>query len=144
MRSDSIVLHSRRSRVRLAYQFDNLTNRPHMRTQSRLHRRGNPQGLVNPSEVVVHVEQGEHRDVVLDLLREGVGQAGKAPHVHSHVEVLSLNVAGRNVSLIGGADNLDALGALTLRRAVALLCLRIIAVHLHKLRVVDVRTRVTC
>jgi hypothetical protein len=43
------------------------------------------------------------------------------------------------VSLIGRADNLDALGALTLRWAVALLCLRIVAVNLHKLRVVDVR-----
>src|SRR5260370_34413904 len=95
-----------------------------MRTQARFHRRSNPQGLMNPRKVVVHVKQGDHRNVVLDLLTEGIRQPGEAAHVHSHVEVLSLNVAGRNVCLIGRSNNLDALGALTLRRAVALLCLQ--------------------
>ena len=94
---------------------------------------------MNAREVMMNMKQGESVHMVLNLLAERIRQASETAHLHSHVEILSLNVAGRNVFLIGGADNLDALGALTLRRAVALLCLRIVAVHLHKLREVDVR-----
>jgi hypothetical protein len=114
-----------------------------MLTDARFHRRSNPQGLMNPRKAVVHMEQRNRRHVILNLLTEGIRQPCKAPHVHSHVEVLSLGVVGRNVFLIGRAYNLDALGALTLRRVVALLCLRIVAVHLHKLREVNVGFKFT-
>ena len=43
---------------------NNLLNRPHMRTQASIHRRGSPQGLMNAPKVVVHVEQ---RDLVMWL-----------------------------------------------------------------------------
>src|SRR6266567_1317713 len=100
-----------------------------MLTDSRFHRRSNAQGLMNPREVVVHVKQGDHSDVILNLLTEGVRQSCKSPHVHPHVEILSLNVAGRYVLLIGRADHFDSLGAKTLRRAIPLLSLnRIIAI----------------
>src|ERR1035437_9462104 len=69
-------------------------NRPRMLTDTRFHRRSNPEGLVNPAKVVVHVKQSDHCDVVLDLLAEGVCQPGEAPHVHSHVEILPFHVAG--------------------------------------------------
>ena len=112
----------------------------HMLTDARFHRRSNSQGLMNPREVVVHVEQGDHCDMVLNLLTEGIRKPGKAPHIHSHVEVLSLNVAGRNVRLIGRPHDLNAFGSLTLRRAVALCPFGIVTINLHKLRIVDLAT----
>ncbi|SRR5258708_6900980 len=109
-----------------------------MLTDTRFHRRSNPQGLMNPRKVIVHVKQGDHRNMVLDLLSEGIRQASEAPHVHSHVEILSLDVAGRNVLLIGLADHFDSLGAKTLRRAIPLLSLdRIVAIDLDQLRVIN-------
>ena len=112
-------------------------NRPNVLTNARFHRRSNAQGLRNPAEVVVHVEQRYHRDVILKLLTEGIRQSGKAPHVHPHVEILSLNVAGADVFGIGRPDNGIASGAKTLRRAVALLSLGIVAKYFDQLRVVN-------
>ena len=76
---------------------------------------------MNPCKVVVHMEQRHHVDVVVDFLRERIGQPSKAPHVHSHVQVLALDVAGRDVGLIGITADGDTLGAKTLRRAVTAL-----------------------
>ena len=72
-------------------------------------------------KIVVHVEQRNHCDVIVELLAEGIRQASEAPHVHPHVEVLTFHEAGRDVLLIGVADDFDALGAKTLRGAVAFL-----------------------
>lgn len=113
-------------------------NRPHMLTDASFHRRGNAQGLMNPCEVIVHVKQGNHGDVILNLLTEGVRQAGESAHVHPHIEVLPLHVAGADVFMVRGADNVYALGAQTLCRAVAFLPVRIVAVDFHQLRVVHV------
>lgn len=111
-----------------------------MRTDASFHRRSDPQGLMNPAKVVVHVKQSNHGGVVLKLLAEGVRQASESAHVHTHVEILTLHVASRDVLLIRGADHFDALGAKTLRGAVALLSLRIVAEYLDQLRVVDLVT----
>ena len=70
-------------------------------------------------KVVVHMEQRNHRDVIIELLTEGIRQAGKSPHVHPHVKILPLHIAGADVRVIRLADNVDTLGAQTLRRAVA-------------------------
>jgi hypothetical protein len=69
-----------------------------MLTDPSFHRRSNAQGLMNPRKVVVHVEQGDHRDVIVDLLRESIGQASEPAHVHPHVEVLAFNLTGRDVA----------------------------------------------
>jgi len=53
----------------------------------RLHRGGDSQGLMNPAEVVMHVVNGNGRDVVLDLLGESIGQSGESAHGHSHGEI---------------------------------------------------------
>jgi len=53
-----------------------------------------PQRLVNPTEVVVHEVQRDGSAVILDLLGEGVGQAGEPTHGHPHGQVLALDVAG--------------------------------------------------
>jgi len=108
-----------------------------MIAQASFHRRSNPQRLMHTREVVVHVEQRDRVNQVVNLLTERIGQSGEAPHLHSHVEILALYVAGRNVCLIRVADDFYALGAQTLRGAVALLPFRIVAINLHQLCVVD-------
>ena len=52
-----------------------ISYRPHMLTDARFHRRSNPERLVHARKVVVHVEQGNHGDMILNLLAECVGQA---------------------------------------------------------------------
>src|ERR1022692_1094040 len=109
-----------------------------MLTNASLHRRSNPQRLVNPAEVVVHMKQRQHSDVIFELLTEGVRQPGKPPHIHSHVEILSLNVGRADVLWVGRANDRLSFGPKTLRRAVTGRSLRIVAINLDQLRVVDI------
>ena len=69
-----------------------LLNRPHMRTEPRFHRRSNAQGLMHATEVVVHMKQREHSDVIIELLAEGVRQPSEPPHIHPHVEILPFDI----------------------------------------------------
>ena len=92
------------------------------------HRRSNAQGLVNPCEVIVHVKQRNHGDVVVQLLTEGVRQASEPAHVHPHIKILPLHITGADVFVVRRTDDVYALGAQTLRRAVALLPFGIVAV----------------
>ena len=112
-------------------------NRPHMLADARFHSWSDSQGLMKPYEVVVHMEQRDHGDVMIQLLAERIRQAREAPHVHPPVEILSFHVRRANVRVIRCADDVDTLGAQTLCRAVALLPFRIVAVDLHQLRVVN-------
>jgi hypothetical protein len=45
-----------------------IPNRPQAIRHPRRHRRSDPQRLMNPAEVVVHVVKGQHRNVVFKLL----------------------------------------------------------------------------
>src|ERR1017187_556284 len=108
-----------------------------MRTDASFHRRGDAQRLMHTREIVAHVKQRNHRDVVVQLFAERIRQASKAPHVHPHVEILALHEAGRDVILIRVADNFHALGSKTLCGAVAFLSLGIVAENLHQLCVID-------
>ena len=89
-------------------------DRPNMLTDARFHRRSDAQGLVNPHEVVVHMEQRDHGNVIIELLAKGIRQAREASHVHPHVQVLALdlNTLGGNVAdnavLVLGAGGPDA------------------------------------
>ena len=60
-------------------------------------------------EVVIGEPQGKSGVVVLPLLRESVGQAGEAPNLHSHREVLSFDVRGANLARIGASRDWDHL-----------------------------------
>lgn len=105
----------------------------------RLHCRGYAQRLMHAAEVVIHEVESEGMTVIVDFLRERVGEPGEAAHLHPHREVLALDVAGRDVAesrpaVDDGWDRADA-G----RRAVApAVALRIVAVELDQHRVVDV------
>ena len=72
-------------------------------------------------------------DMVLQFLRKAIRQASKAAISHPQIEILALHETSRDMGLIGTANDFDALGAKTLRGAVAFLSLRIVAVDLHQL-----------
>jgi hypothetical protein len=95
---------------------------------------------MHPAEVVVHMEDRQHVNMVLDFLAERIGQPSEAAHTHPHVEVLALHIAGRYMVLIGVTADGDTLGAKTLRRAVPSLAFGIVAVNLYQLREVDARS----
>ena len=59
-----------------------------------------PDGLVLADHVVVQEMDSNHRCVVLYLLGEAIGQACGPPHVHSHREVLALNMAGADLIFV--------------------------------------------
>ena len=83
----------------------------------------------------------ESRDVVLDLLGEGVCQAGESAHGHPHGEVLPLDIAGADMVGIGVADLGFLLRADARRRAVAHVgsaFVHLAAVEFHQDPVVDV------
>jgi hypothetical protein len=64
------------------------------------------QRLMNPAEVVVHVMERDRVFQILQLFGETVRQPRESAHRHSHGEILALNVAGRNVVVVGcAADN---------------------------------------
>src|ERR1035441_6159126 len=111
-----------------------------MLTNTSFHCRGNTERLMDAHEVVVHMKQRDHSDVVIELLTEGVRQPSETPHVHSHIEVLAFHIAGADVLMVRGADDIHALGAKTLRRAVTGLSLGIVAVNLDQLRVIYSRS----
>ena len=113
-------------------------NRQRMITDTRFHRRRNPQGLMNAAEIVVHMKQSQHSDVIFELLTEGIGQPGEAPHVHPHVEIRPLNVRRADVLRIGRTNDRLSLGTKTLCRAVTGSSLGIVSVDLDQLRVVNV------
>jgi hypothetical protein len=64
-----------------------------------------PQGLVNPAEVVVHVMQRNRVLQILQFFREAVGQSRKSAHRHAHGQILPLNIAGRDMVVIGIAGD---------------------------------------
>ena len=74
---------------------------------------------MNLAKVIEHEMQRHGMGVILDLLAKRVRQAREAAHMHSHREVLALNVAGRNMALVGVAGNHRALCADESRWAVA-------------------------
>src|ERR1022692_622024 len=116
----------------------NVRNRPRTLTDPRFHRRGNAQGLVDANEVVVHMEQSQHSDVIFQFLAEGVRQPGEPPHTHPHVEILSLNVRRADMLRVWRTDDRLSLGPKTLRRAVTGCSLGIAAIDLNQLRVVNI------
>src|SRR5260221_516738 len=111
---------------------------PRLAGNARCNCRSGLERLMNPNKVVVHVEQRNAVHVVLNLLREGISEPSKTAHVHAHREILSLDVAGRNVQWVGCAENQFLFAAVALRGAVALLRFGIVPKMLDEHRVIDV------
>jgi len=60
---------------------------------------------MNPAKVVMHVVKRNGMFQVLNFLRECVSQTSESAHGHAHCEVLPLNVASGNVSVVRIATN---------------------------------------
>ena len=69
------------------------------------------QGLVNPAEIVVHEVERNSPSQIVRLLRKCVCQARESSHLHSHREVLSLDIACGNVAWIRLSDDRYYTGA---------------------------------
>jgi hypothetical protein len=89
---------------------------------------------VDAAEVVVREVQPERCRVVLQLLGEGIGQAGEAADAHPHGQVGALDVAGRDVLGIGATLDERLRRASADSRGVAVISLRALAVVLDQLR----------
>lgn len=74
---------------------------------------------MNAHKVVPHVVDGDARNVSFDLLAERVGEASKAADLHAHGQVLTFDVAGRDVLGVGVACSDFLLAANALWRRVA-------------------------
>lgn len=59
---------------------------------------------MNPAEVVMGDVQRDRRDVVVQLLREAVGQAGEPARPHAQGKVLPLDIAGLKLIASGEVD----------------------------------------
>ena len=73
------------------------TPRPNMFADPCLHRPSYFKALMNPNEIVVEEMQGQCRFEVLKFPRERIRQPCKPTHLHSHSQVLSLNVSCQDV-----------------------------------------------
>lgn len=90
---------------------------------------------MNTAEIVVTKVQSYRGFQIVQLLRESIGQSGKASHLHSHGQVLSFHETSRDALRIGFA--LSDLGYNLDDRARGVFCravvLPIIAVQFHEL-----------
>ena len=58
---------------------------------------------MNPAEIVVHVMECDRVFQIREFFAKRIGQSRKAAHLHSHSQILALNVARGNVLVIGQA-----------------------------------------
>jgi len=65
---------------------------PNIVANTGLHGGGDSQSLMDKAEVVPSKVKRQHGVEFLPFLREGVGQASESPHLHSHRQVLALDV----------------------------------------------------
>src|SRR5260370_37125627 len=142
----SVVLRSKRELAphplinysTLRDKSNNLTNRPHMLTNPRFHRRGDAQRLVNPRKVVVNMKQRQRVNMILNLLAETIRQACEAAVLHSQVEILALHKRSADMFRIGRTKYAFFFDAKTLRGAVRPSAFRISPENLNELRLVVV------
>jgi hypothetical protein len=93
---------------------------------------------MNASEIVVHVMQRNRISVVLDFFRKSVCQSGEPTHAHPHREVLTLDVARRDVLRVRLARTAECLRSLDLRWAVPAGRMGNFAIELDQLGIIDI------
>jgi hypothetical protein len=85
---------------------------------ARFHCRGYSQGLVDAAEIVPSEVERQQSVKLFPLLREGIGQACESPHLHSHGQILTLDVRGANLLHVGFSENRNLFASDTLGRRV--------------------------
>ncbi len=99
---------------------------------------------MDAAEIVEHGVERNHVHVIFKLLRKRIGEPGEATHVHTHGEVLALDMAGRYMPVVRVAFNAALACSRAFRRAVlALMALlaRGFAVYLDKLGIVHIAAK---
>ncbi len=79
---------------------------------TRRHRRRHPQGLVNPTEIVVGEVQRQRRLEVRQFLAERIGRSGEPAAHHADGQVLPFDVARVDPGRIGIARNRQGAGGI--------------------------------
>ena len=93
---------------------------------------------MNLDEVVGEVSQGNGRDVIINLFREGISQASEPACSHPHAEVMSFDITGIDMLRVWVAGNSVALTSKAYSGAVALLSTFSDSVDLDQHRVVNI------
>src|SRR5436190_2003008 len=96
--------------------------RPNVVGKPSRHRRGDPERLMDTDEVVMDEVNRHGQPVVLELLGEGVRQAGEPAHGHPHREVAAFNVGRAHERYVRVPADLLLAGANHLTGAVFALC----------------------
>jgi hypothetical protein len=139
MGSDSVAFLGRSLHRRSLGEFNDFLNGLYMLSDSRFHRWRHAQGLMDPREIVVHVEQRHGMRVIFDLLPERIGEPREPAHLHPHREVLPLDIGRADVLRVRASRDVLWRTAKALARAVARLAFRRGALDLVEHRVIDVR-----
>jgi hypothetical protein len=69
------------------------------------HGRGNAKRAVDSHEVVIGKVQGKCGVMILPLFAESVRQSSESANLHTHGQVLALDMAGANLIRVGIADD---------------------------------------
>ena len=112
-----------------------------MIAKPRFHCWRDTQGLVNSAEIVMHVMESNRVLQILKFLAESVSQSRESAHRHSHGQILSLDVAGRNMFAGGTSDNSGLASAYAYCGTVSDLGVSSGAVYLLELCIVNVATK---
>jgi hypothetical protein len=84
--------------------------------QTSSHAWRDPQSLVDSSEIVVYGVDRNQSRVILTFFTESIRQSGKAPHPHSHAQVVPLHVGCTHMIWVGiAAYNLHVAANFKLR-----------------------------
>ena len=94
---DWILQKSGSVSVWIVQQSCQVLDAPQLFRDACMHCRRNAQRRVDSHEVVEHKMKRNRMRMVLNFLREGICQSGKPTHVHSHSQVLTFNVTGRDI-----------------------------------------------
>ena len=117
-------------------QPDKVSDVPYAIRETGFHCRSNAERLVYPAKIVVRKMQGARQPVGFDFFGECICQPGESAHLHTHGELLPLDMAGGEKRRIWmTSDNSDGF-ADKFTRAVAALSARV-SVDFNDLRKVD-------
>jgi hypothetical protein len=87
------------------YYIQKLFDLPNVVANPSLHSGCNAKGLVNSAEIIPSEIKSQHSVKFLPLFRESIGQAGESAHLHSHGQVLALDMRGADVFRVGVSEH---------------------------------------
>lgn len=111
-----------------------------MIAQAGFHRWRNAQSLMNSDVIAIHEMNGDCVGVIVDLLGEPICQSREAAHIHSHREVLPLDIAGAYMFWVGVSTHGLHVASDADRRRIASFVLKGSPINLVQLCIVNIHT----